>query len=145
MQAWETAPIDLLFQPLPLAGDFDGNGSTEIAILPFHELILLEGRTGRIKSRCRFTETRSYGFRAYDFDHDGRTEFLVKGDFSSTSMCRFRTANSVLWQRAIELMFESAKGCAWAAADRRRRWRWPRGNSINLFNDTGDARWHLSV
>jgi hypothetical protein len=150
VQAWETAPIDLLFQPLPLAGDFDGDGSVEIAILPFHELILLEGRTGRIKSRCRFTETRSYGFfGAYDFDHDGRAEFLVMGDFSKhVDVLGFREGKlSVLWQRAIELDISNPQKVLRVGpqpiAD-------VDGDGheeilINLFNDTGDARWHLSV
>src|SRR5262249_29498214 len=35
---WQTEPIDLLFQPLPLVGDFDGDGLPDIAILPFHQL-----------------------------------------------------------------------------------------------------------
>ena len=37
-------------------------GAPDLAILPFHDLVLLDARTGRIKSRCRFTDTRSYGF-----------------------------------------------------------------------------------
>ena len=105
VQRWQTEPIDLLFQPLPLAGDFDGDGAVEIAVLPFHELLLLDGRTGRVKDRCRFTDTRSYGFfGVYDFDRDGRDEFLVQADFSKhIDVLGFRDGKlHLLWQHAVE-------------------------------------------
>ena len=105
LQVWETEPIELLFQPLPLVGDFDGDGRPEVAILPFHELLLLDARSGAIKDRCRFTDTRSYGFfGAYDLNHDGRTEFLVEADFSKhVDVLGFREGRlSLLWQRNVE-------------------------------------------
>ena len=132
VQMWETASIDLLFQPLP------------------QELILLDARTGRIKDRCRFTDTRSYGcFGTYDFDHDGRTEFLVMGDFSKhVDVLGFRDGKlSVLWQRAIELDISNPQKVlrvgpqpvADVDGDGRDE------ILISLFNDTGDQRWHLTV
>src|SRR5579872_1008395 len=38
---WETEPIDALFSPQPIVGDFDGDGRQEIAILPWKELLIL--------------------------------------------------------------------------------------------------------
>lgn len=105
VQVWETQPIDMLFQPLPLVGDFDADGQPEIAILPMRELLLLDARTGAVKDRRQFTETRSYGFfGAYDFDHNGRSEFLVQGDFSKhVDVLGFRDGKlSLLWQRKVE-------------------------------------------
>ncbi|MBM3740886.1 MAG: hypothetical protein FJW39_34505, partial [Acidobacteria bacterium] len=149
-QVWETEPIEYLFQPLPMAGDFDGDGSLEIAILPFYELLLLDARTGRIKDRRRFTDTRSYGFfGVYDFDGDGKSEFLIQADFSKhIDALGFRNGKlEVLWQRNIEpdisnpekILRVGPTPVADVDGD---------GRSEVLacvYNDGGDHRWHLTV
>ena len=88
VKVWETVMPDL-FNPLPLVGDFDGDGSKEIAILPFYQLKLLDAQTGKVKDSCRFNDNRSYGFHGiYDFNGDGKIEFLVEADFSKhVEMC----------------------------------------------------------
>jgi outer membrane protein assembly factor BamB len=150
VQVWETQPIDMLFQPLPLVGDFDGDGRPEIAVLPFHELLLLDARTGAIKDRCRFTDTRSYGFfGAYDFAHDGRTEFLVQADFSKhVDVLGFRNGKlTLLWQRNVEADISNPRKIlrvgpnpvADADGD---------GQSevlTTIFNERGDQRWWVTV
>ena len=150
VQVWETQPIDLLFQPLPLVGDFDGDGKPEIAILPFHELLLLDARTGAIKHRCRFTDTRSYGFfGAYDLAHDGRTEFLVQADFSKhVDVLGFRDGKlTLLWQRNVEadisnpqkILRVGPNPVADVDGD---------GQSevlTTIFNERGDQRWRVTV
>ncbi|MCX6925385.1 MAG: hypothetical protein NT154_19575, partial [Verrucomicrobia bacterium] len=150
VQVWETQPIDALFQPLPLVGDFDGDGKPEIAILPFHELLLLDARTGAIKDRCRFTDTRSYGFfGAYDFAHDGRTQFLVQADFSKhVDVLGFRDGKlSVLWQRNVEadisnpqkILRVGPNPVADVDGD---------GQSevlTTIYNERGDQRWWVTV
>jgi outer membrane protein assembly factor BamB len=150
VQVWETQPIDLLFQPLPLVGDFDGDGKPEVAILPFHELLLLDARTGRIKDRCRFTDTRSYGFfGAYDFAHDGRTEFLVQADFSKhVDVLGFRDGKlTLLWQRNVEADISNPQIILRVgpnpAAD-------VDGDGqaevlTTIFNERGDQRWRITV
>src|SRR6187455_1104179 len=83
IQVWETKPFSSLFVPLPLVGDFDNNGAQEIAILPFYQMFLIDARTGQVKDSCRFNDNRSYGFAGvYDFDRDGKSEFLIQADFS---------------------------------------------------------------
>jgi hypothetical protein len=150
IQVWETQPIDLLFQPLPLVGDFDGDGKPEIAILPFHELLLLDARTGAIKHRCRFTDTRSYGFfGTYDLAHDGRMEFLVQADFSKhVDVLGFRDGKlSLLWQRNVEadisnpqkILRVGPNPVADVDGD---------GQSevlTTIFNERGDQRWRVMV
>jgi len=150
VQVWETQPIDLLFQPLPLVGDFDGDGKPEIAILPFHELLLLDARTGAVKDRCRFTDTRSYGFfGAYDFGHDGRTEFLVQADFSKhVDVLGFQNGKlGLLWQRNVEadisnpqkILRVGPNPVADVDGD---------GQSevlTTIFNERGDQRWWVTV
>ncbi|MBI2925318.1 MAG: VCBS repeat-containing protein, partial [Verrucomicrobia bacterium] len=150
VHVWETQPIDYLFQALPLAGDFDGDGQPAIAILPFYELLLLDARTGRIKDRCRFTDTRSYGhFGVYDFDGDGRSEFLIQADFSKhVDVLGFRDGKlRVLWQRLIEpdisnpqkILRVGPVPVADVDGDRRAE------VLACVFNDSGDQRWHLTV
>ncbi|MBI4583712.1 MAG: hypothetical protein HY717_06790 [Planctomycetes bacterium] len=150
VQLWETEPIAELFQPLPLAGDFDGNGALEVAILPLKDLLLLDGRTGKVKDRCRFTETRSYGyFGAFDFDGDRKSEFLIQADFSKhLDVLGFRGQKlQLLWQRPIELDISNPLKIFRAAPD-------PAADVDGdgrpellacIFNDRGDGRWHISV
>ncbi len=150
VQVWETQPIDLLFQPLPLVGDFDGDGKPEIAILPFHDLLLLDARTGTIKDRCRFTDTRSYGFfGAYDLAHDGQTEFLVQADFSKhVEVLGFRNGKlSLLWQRNVEADISNPQKILRVGPN-------PVADVdgdgqaevlTTIFNERGDQRWRITV
>ena len=149
-QVWETQPMDLLFQPLPLVGDFDGDGKPEIAILPFYELLLLDAQTGKIKDRCRFTDTRSYGFfGAYDFAHDGRTEFLMQADFSKhVDVLGFRDGKlSLLWQRNVETDISNPQKILRVGPN-------PVADVdgdgqvevlTTIFNERGDQRWRVTV
>ncbi len=150
VQVWETQPIDLLFQPLPLVGDFDGDGRPEIAILPFHELLLLDARTGAIKDRCRFTDTRSYGFfGAYDFEHDGRTEFLVQADFSKhVDVLGFRNGKlGLLWQRNVEADISNPQKILRVGPNPVADVDGDGQDEVltTIFNERGDQRWRVTV
>jgi hypothetical protein len=150
VQEWESEPLDCLFQPLPLAGDFDDDGAPEVAILPFYELLLLDARTGRLKDRCRFTDTRSYGyFGVHDFDGGGKSEFLIQADFSKhIDVLGFRGGKlQLLWQRNPEpdisnpqkILRVGPTPVADVDGDRRAE------VLACVFNDAGDHRWHLTV
>ena len=148
VQVWQTAPIDLLFQPMPMVGDFDGDGRLEIAVLPFHELLLFEARTGEIKDRCRFTETRSYGFfGVYDFDHDGRKEFLVMSDFSKhIDVLGFRAGKLfLLWQQNIELDISNPQKVLRVPPQPVADIDGDGHDEVlaSIYNGAGDDRWHL--
>jgi len=147
---WTTSPIQLLFQPLPLVGDFDGDGKKEVAVLPWNELLVLDANTGKIKDRCTFTEGRSYGFLgAYDLDHDGKTEFVVQADYCKhIDVLGYRNSKlSLLWRKVIELGFENPQKILRVrpdvAADVDSDGRLE--VIVNLFNDTGDGKWHALV
>jgi len=147
---WTSDPIDLLFIPLPIAGDFDGDGQPEIAVLPWKELLILDARSGRVKDRCTFTEGRSYGaLYTDDLEGDGRQEFVVVADFCKhLDVLGYRDGRlRLLWRREIELAFDNPVKMLRAhphpLAD-------VNGDGhkellINLFNDGGDRRWHLLV
>ena len=149
-QAWQTDPINMLFASMPLAGDFDGDGKLEIAILPWYELLILDAATGKIKDRCRFTEGRSYGyFGAYDLDGDGKSEFIIQADFCKhIDVLGYKAGKlSLLCQKVIEADISNPQKISRAN---------PRSVadvdgdgklevSTSIFNDTGDGRWHLIV
>ena len=106
-EIWRSAPMDFgnSVTANPIAGDFDGDGRPELAFLPWWHLVLLDARSGAIKHLCRFAEGRSYGYLgAHDLDGDGRSEFLVQGDFAKhVDVLGWRDGKlAVLWQRAIE-------------------------------------------
>ena len=150
VKIWETKPMSYLFNALPLAGDFDGDGAKEIAILPFYKMILLDARTGVAKDSCTFNDNRSYGFHGvYDFEGDGKSEFLVQADFSKhVDVLGFRNGKlTLLWQRDIEPDIADPQKIMRVAPD-------PaaididgdgkREVSVTLFNEAGDNRWHLT-
>lgn len=148
IKVWETKPIKDLFNPLPLVGDFDGDGSKEIAILPFYRLKLFDAKTGQLKDSCTFTENRSYGFHGvYDFDGDGKSEFLVQADFAKhIDVIGFRNGKlTLLWQRKVEPDIANPQKIMRVSPN-------PVMDIDNdghpevmmtIFNDSGDNRWHL--
>lgn len=146
---WETEPLNELFIALPLVGDFDGDGAQEIAVLPFYQMTLIDARTGKLKDTCRFTDNRSYGFvGAYDFDKDGKTEFLVEADFSKhIDVLGFPDGKKLtrLWTKDIEPETYRPKRILRVAPD-------PtvdvdgdgkREVVATVFGDEGDEKWHL--
>jgi outer membrane protein assembly factor BamB len=147
---WETEPIAELFISLPLVGDFDNDGSQEIAILPFYSMVLIDARTGVVKDTCRFTDNRSYGFvGAYDFNHDGITEFLVEADFSKhVDVLGFPDGKklSLLWTHDVEQDTFRPRKIMRVAPD-------PTADVdgdgqaeviTTLFDVNRDGKWHLS-
>jgi hypothetical protein len=146
---WETKPMAYLFNALPLAGDFDGDGSPEIAILPFYKMLLLDARTGVVKDSCTFNDNRSYGFHGvYDFEGDGKSEFLIEADFSKhVDVLGFRNGKlTLLWQREIEPDIADPQRIMRVAPDPALDIDGDGRAEVftTLYNDTGDGRWHLT-
>jgi len=149
-KVWETQPIDGLFQALPIVGDFDGDGSPEVALLPWSELLVVDARRGKIKDRCRFTAGRSYGFfGVYDLEGDGKSEFVVQADFAKhIDVLGYRDGKlALLWQREIELDISNPQKILRVLPD-------PAADVAgdgklevvaNLYNETGDGCWHALV
>lgn len=147
-RAWETEPFELLFIALPLAGDFDGDRQLEIAFLPWHELVLLDAQTGKVKDRCKFTEGRSYGFLgAYDLNGDGSSEFVVQADFCKhIDVLGFREGKlALLWSKAIEPDISNPQKVLRVNPDPVADIDGDGNLEVleNLWDGTADGRWHI--
>ncbi|NUQ66191.1 MAG: VCBS repeat-containing protein, partial [Pirellulales bacterium] len=153
---WETDPPEgLIFQPLNVVFDIDGDGVQEICVAAHYRVMIFEGTTGRKETELRYHSSRPYGwFGLADVDADGQVELVTLGDFQShIDVLKFDPKQpepqrlGVLWRRDIEQNIE-------------RREKWPQigpcpvadvsGDGrleivVNLFNDTGDGQWHAVV
>ena len=107
-------------------------------------------RSGVLEAECPFTVGRSYGFfGAYDFDGDGKSEFLVMADVPKhLNVLGYRNGKlSVLSRHEIELGVEDPVKMLRFIPE-------PVGDFdgdhiqdvvANTFNDTNDGKWHLVV
>ena len=112
-------------------------------------MLLIDAKTGIVKDSCRFNDNRSYGFAGvYDFDRDGKSEFLIQAGFFKTCRCPWLQDGklSLLWQQDIEQDVAHPQKILRVAPD-------PVMDIDNdgqpevittLFNDSGDGKWHLT-
>lgn len=163
---WEVATDQLIWQAEPIAGDFDGDGRTEIALLPWYEMFVLDAATGREKERCRFLAQdgseipghggRAYGwFGAHDVDGDGQTEFVIIEDFIRYAAVLGRDGDGKLQRRWLKVWEPAWAGGEFPAPDEQVLVRVnPQplqdidGDGlpeivVSLFNLHRDNRWHV--
>jgi len=155
-RVWQTDPPEaVIFNPLDIVFDIDGDGVQEICVAAHYRVMIFEGTTGRKETELRYHSCRPYGwFGLVDIDADGQMELVTIGDFQShIDVLEFDPSRpeaerlSVKWRRDIE-------------RDIDRREKWPQvgprpladvtgdGRAeivLNLFNDTGDGHWHVVV
>ena len=88
---WKTETDTLIWSAEPIFGDFDKDGRTEIACLPWYKMNILDAETGQVEEQCHYMHKnenpglggRAYGwFGAYDVDNKARDEFIILDDFT---------------------------------------------------------------
>jgi outer membrane protein assembly factor BamB len=149
VEAWRTDPL-YIFIPLPITGDFDGDGNLEIAVLPWYDLTVLDAKTGRIKDLCPITDGRSYGFLgAYDLNGNGQSEFVIQSDLAKhVDVLGYAEGKlSLLWRHAVELDISNPQKIMHVGPN-------PVGDVdgdgkmevlVNVYNDLGDEKWHVTI
>lgn len=154
-QVWQSDPIPLLYSANAIVGDFDSDGELEVALVPWYDLWVLDLKSGKLETKCRFTPPgaesgRAYGWLgAFDLDGDGKQEFIVIGDFENQIdiLCWKGGQLHVLWQRLIErgitrketALHPGVNPVADVDGDRRLE------ITVSMFNASGDDKWHVIV
>ncbi len=89
-EKWKTTTDSLIWVAEPIFGDFNRDGRTDVAMLPWYKLTLLDAQTGKLTAQAPFkleSESPELGGRAYgwfgavDLDNTGPDEFVIVDDF----------------------------------------------------------------
>ncbi len=155
VQQWQSPQIPAMFGNANLiVGDFDNDGTNEVALVPWNDVYVLNINTGAIERTGTFKPAanesgRAYGwFGAYDFTGDGREEFVVMGDFQDfiTVMGWNASGNLVqLWTRVIDPQLSGKttahRPMAFPVRDITGDGRPEIVTSV--YNESDDQKWHL--
>lgn len=152
-QLWQSERIPLLYAANTIYGDFDADGQMEIALVPWYDVWVLDAATGKLRSKARFAPPdaesgRAYGwFGAFDFDGDGKQEFVILADFENhIDVLGWKDgALQPLWNRLIERGITRKGTILHPGTD-------PvqdiDGDGkpeivVSIFNANGDGAWHI--
>jgi len=157
VEQWESPTIPAMFGiPNLLAGDFDNDGSLEVALTPWTNLYLLDMQTGQVEETAAFKPAanesgRPYGWLgAYDMNDDLREEIVVMGDFQDfISVMGWDAGGNLvkLWDHVFEPQLASKQTTHRPVAFPVRDITGD-GNleiATSIYNETDDGRWHLRV
>lgn len=147
-EVWRSDVFDTIQNTNFTLADVDNDGKLEVAFAPHYRVIVLDGQTGRTKHLLRVHGYRNYGFFCCtDLTGDGLLDFVIIADFAmhvdvvKNEGDRLR----LLWRRDIEHDIQSKSRVVR-----------PRPNPVfdmngdgrkeilfNLFNKSGDGKWHV--
>ncbi|MFH1742513.1 MAG: VCBS repeat-containing protein [bacterium] len=148
--AWTSEEFRVFQGPHPVIADANADGQLDVVVCPHYQVAVLDGRSGETIQQLRWHEGRNYGhFIVKNIDDDPALEMCVLADFYTHMevIDNDGTELRLLWRKEIELKIESKSKIL------RPRWDCMQDLDtdgrfevvVNLYNDTGDRRWHLMV
>ena len=145
---WMTEPEKDMYMPTILVTDADADGAPEIVVATHYRVMVYDSRTGVKKTELRWHGMRNYGFfGCFTVPGDPYPKFVVIADFVSHIDALDNNGKDlrVLWRKDIE-----------PTIIRKEKITRPGPNPIadidgdgraeivlNLYNDTGDRKWHV--
>jgi hypothetical protein len=142
----------------PIIGDFDADGSLDVAVLGWYRVHVLNLTTGAHEYAGTFfsdsddptgrTTGRAYGwFGAVNIDTDPKNEFVIVGDFEKFVSVLGWSGNQLVesWNHQIEAGTQSTSARVHPGANAVQD---IDGDSyeevvISVFNQSGDRKWHV--
>jgi len=151
-QVWESEMIKSLYFPNTIVGDFDDDGSLEVAVTPWYDVKIFDLKTGELEHQARFTPEgaesgRGYGLlKAVDLDRDGKSEFIVMSGFQNmAAVLGWEDGKFVTkWRHLIEAKISNRRTMHTYGPE-------PVGDIdgdgrleviTSIFNEENDERWH---
>ena len=164
VEVWKSQPLDQSFSHTqnsshPIVADIDNDGELEVSITMWYVVHVLDLATGALEYTGQFTDPdnsigmsgRPYGLQAVvDITGDARKEIIILSDFLPTIQVLGWNDNNELvelWDRVFETFITINRTIHQVSAR-------PMGDVTgdgfpeiltNVFNETGDGRWHLLV
>lgn len=152
---WQSEAIPLSYIANTIVGDFDRDGATEVAAVPWYDLWVLDAATGKQEAKTRYQPPgaesgRAYGWLgAFDLDSQGNDEFIIIADFENhIDVLGWKDGQlQVIWQRLIEKGIERKKTVLRMGVDPVQD---VDGDGlleivIGIYNEHGDETWHALV
>ncbi len=147
---WTTEPEEQCEMPLCVVADMNGDGIKEIVVATWYRVMVFDSQTGEKIDECRWHKGRNYGhFEVRDLNGDGLPECIVLADFMiHMNVLENQQGKLALkWRKPVEFqLFGKRKSLRLLPA--------PIVDTdgdgvlelvVNLYNDTGDERWHVMV
>jgi len=109
-ELWRSEQFRVYQGPHPIVADANADGQLDVIACPHYQIIVMDGRTGKIIEQLRWHDGRNYGhFVAKNIDDDPALEFLVLADFYThiDLIDNDGTNLSLLWRKEIELQIEA--------------------------------------
>jgi outer membrane protein assembly factor BamB len=147
-EVWKTEPEKDMYAPAILVLDADNDGLPEVAIATHYRVMIYNGQTGAKKMELRWHNGRNYGyFGSFTVPGDPYPKFVVIADFISHVDVLDNNGKklSLLWRKEIEgtivhkqkITRPGPNPIADIDGDGRTE------ITFNLYNDTGDGKWHV--
>ena len=147
---WKTDEEPQCEIPLCAVADMDGDGRLDIAVSTWWRVMVFDGATGRKKMECRWHKGRNYGhFELVNLPGCAHPACVVLADFMIhfDALANDGKQLSLNWRKEIDFnVFQKRKAVrvgphpivSLRDGDAKQI-------AVNVYNDSGDNRWHVVV